>query len=220
MASAVTREFPQAEQEKIAAAVREAEQVTAGEIVPYVVGQSDHYEAAEWRAGFICWCAAFLAMSLLPAATGAWMRFDALTVAAATLLAGAAGMLLARLVPPVRRLFAGKHLMARRVEQRAAEAFIAEEVFATPKRTGILIFLSLLERRVLVIGDAGINSRVAPGAWDGIIARVVAAIRSGAPADGLAHAIRSCGALLAGHGVGRDATDRDVLPDNLRVRKE
>jgi len=220
MPNAVAREFPQADQEKIAAAVREAEQLTSGEIVPYVVGQSDHYESAEWRGFFIFWCLAFLAMSLLPRLTGAWMRFDALTVAAVTLVAGGAGMLLVRLAPPCRRLFAGKHLMARRVEQRAAEAFIGEEVFATPKRTGILIFLSLLERRVLVIGDAGINSRVGPGAWDGITREVVAAIRAGAPADGLAHAIRSCGALLAGHGVGREASDRDVLPDNLRIRNE
>jgi len=220
MHGAVARAFPQAEQDKVAAAVRAAEEVTSGEIVPYVVGQSDHYESAEWRAGFLCWCAAFLAMSILPGATGAWMRFDALTLAALSLLAGGAGMLAVRLFPPLRRLLAGKHLMTRRVEQRAAEAFIGEEVFATPKRTGILIFLSLLERRVLVIGDAGINSRVAPGAWDGIIAGVVAAIGRGAPADGLAEAIRACGALLAAHGVSREKSDRDVLPDNLRIRKE
>jgi len=218
--NSVARAFPQAEQEKVAAAVREAEQLTAGEIVPYVVGRSDHYESAEWRGGFILWCVAFLAMSLLPRATGAWMRFDALTVAAATLLAGGAGMLLVRTVPGLKRLLAGNHLMARRVEQRAAEAFISEEVFATPKRTGILIFLSLLERRVMVIGDAGINSRVESGAWNGIIRGVVDAIGRGAPADGLAEAIRSCGALLAGHGVGRGAGDQDVLPDNVRLRKE
>ena len=72
--NSVARAFPEGEQEKVAAAVREAERVTAGEIVPYVVGQSDHYESAEWRGGFILWCAAFLAMSLLPRATGAWMR--------------------------------------------------------------------------------------------------------------------------------------------------
>ena len=220
MHSAITRAFPQSEQEKVAAAVREAEKLTSGEIVPYVVGQSDHYESAEWRAGFILWCIVVIALWLLPAATGAWMRVGALTVAACSLLALGAGMLLARSAGPVRRLFAGRHLMARRVEQRAAEAFISEEVFATPKRTGILIFLSLLERRVLVIGDAGINSRVAPGSWDGIIDGVVAAIGRGLPADGLVEAIRSCGALLAAHGVLREATDADVLPDNLRIRKD
>ena len=220
MQSSIASAFPPAEQEKIAAAVREAEKITAGEIVPYVVGRSDHYESAEWRAGFLCWCAAFLALSLIPRAAGAWMRFDALTLAALSLLAWGTGMLLVRTVPPLTRLFAGKHLMARRVEQRAAEAFISEEVFATPRRTGILIFLSLLERRVLVIGDAGINSRVAAGAWDDIIRGVVTAVGSGHPADGLVEAIRACGALLAGHGVAREAADADVLPDGLRLRKE
>ena len=46
MQNAFMNMFPQAEQEKIAAAVREAEKVTSGEIVPFVVGQSDHYETA------------------------------------------------------------------------------------------------------------------------------------------------------------------------------
>jgi uncharacterized membrane protein len=43
--------FPQSEQQKIADSVREAEKVTSGEIVPYVVDRCDHYEVAEWRAG-------------------------------------------------------------------------------------------------------------------------------------------------------------------------
>jgi putative membrane protein len=129
-------------------------------------------------------------------------------------------MLAVRVLPPVKRLFAGGHLMTRRVEQRAAEAFISEEVFATKKRTGILIFLSMLERRVLILGDAGIHSKVRQDDWHEIITMVVGAIRSGKPADGLVEAIGRCGALLAGHGVGIEPGDTDELSDNLRIRKE
>ncbi len=212
--------FPQAEQEKIAAAVREAEKVTSGEIVPFVVGQSDHYETAEWRGGFLGGFIAFVAMTFLRNAAGDWTRFDPAGIAAATLLTGGAAMLAVRFLPGLKRLFAGPHLIARRVEQRAAEAFISEEVFATEKRTGILIFLSIMERRVLVIGDSGIHSKVAQDDWHEVINLVVEAIRAGKPADGLVEAIRRCGALLAGHGVEREAGDRDELSDNLRIRKE
>jgi putative membrane protein len=212
--------FPQGEQEKIAAAVREAEKVTSGEIVPYVVGQSDHYESAEWRAGALGGLLAFVAATFLRYVSGDWARFDPLMIGATTLLAGGAAMLAIRFLPGLKRLFAGSHLISRRVQQRAAEAFISEEVFATEKRTGILIFLSMMERRVLVVGDSGIYSRVRQDDWHEIISLVVAAIRAGKPADGLAEAIRRCGALLAGHGVERGAGDRDELPDNLRIGKE
>ena len=212
--------FPQAEREKIAAAVREAEKVTAGEIVPYVVGQSDHYESAEWRAGVLFGFVAFVSMTILRNLTGDWSRFDPVGIGGATLGAGGIAMLAVRFIPSLKRLFAGRHTMTRRVEQRAAEAFITEEVFATHNRTGILIFLSMLERRVMVIGDAGIHSKVRQEDWHGIIDLVVQAIRAGKPADGLIEAIRRCGALLAAHGLTRGPGDSDELSDDLRIRKQ
>jgi len=212
--------FPQSEQEKIAGAVHEAEKVTSGEIVPYVVDRCDHYEAAEWRAGAVAGTIAFALMTYLRYATGDWSRYDPVMTGGVTLLAGGAAMLAVRFFPPFKRLFAGRHLMDRRVAQRAAEAFISEEVFATEKRTGILIFLSMLERRVLVIGDSGIHAKVRQDDWHGIIRLMVDAIRSGKPSDGLVEGIRRSGALLAAHGVGRSAGDKDQLPDNLRIREE
>jgi len=220
MRSAFLNLFPQAEQEKIASAVREAEKITSGEIVPYVVRQSDHYETAEWRGGVLGGLAGFVAMTFLRNSSGEWAGFDPLGIGAVTLLAGGGAMLAVRFVPALKRLCAGSHLITRRVEQRAAEAFVGEEVFATHNRTGILIFLSMMERRVLVMGDSGIHSKVRQDDWHEIIGVVVDAIRAGKPADGLVEAIRRCGALLAAHGVGRRAGDRDELPDNLRIRKE
>jgi putative membrane protein len=200
MQNAFMNMFPQAEQEKIAAAVREAEKVTSGEIVPFVVGQSDHYETAEWRGGFLGGFLAFVVMTFLRNAFGDWTRFDPAGIAAATLLAGGGAMLAVRFLPGLKRLFAGHHLITRRVEQRAAEAFISEEVF--------------------VLGESGIHSRVGQDDWHDVISLVVEAIRAGKPADGLVEAIRRCGALLAGRGVERAAGDRDQLSDNLRIRKE
>jgi putative membrane protein len=220
MQKAFMNMFPESEREKIAGAVREAEKLTSGEIVPYVVGQSDHYETAEWRGGFLAGFIAFLVMTVLRTAFGDWTRFDPAGIAAVTLLAGGGAMLAVRFIPPLKRLFAGPHLMNRRVEQRAAEAFISEEVFATKKRTGILIFLSMMERKVLIIGDAGIHSKVRQDDWHGIIGLVLGAIRTGKPADGLVEAIRRCGVLLAEHGVNHETGDSDELSDGLRIRKE
>jgi putative membrane protein len=127
------------------------------------------------------------------------------------------GALLVRFIPALKRLFAGEGLMARRVSQRAAQAFIAEEVFNTRDRTGILIFLSLLEHKVLVVGDAGINAKVESREWVDIVGRIVAGIRGGRPAEGLIDAIQQSGVLLQKQGVALRGDDTDELRDSLRM---
>jgi putative membrane protein len=151
--------------------------------------------------------------------TTAWLPVDFVGMALVSLFSAAAGALLTYFIPSLQRLFAGKEVMESRVQQRAMQAFVAEEVFATRERTGILIFLSLLEHKVIVLGDSGINARVRQSDWDGIVKIVTSSVRQGKPADGLAAAIMECGRLLEQHGVQRRGDDRDELPDNLRIGK-
>jgi putative membrane protein len=209
--------FPAADRDRINAAVKEAEKKTSGEIVPYVVDMSDTYEVAEWRAGVLLGVMGIAVFAGLRRFTDAWLPLDFLEVSLVTMFAAAAGAFLTHIIPPLQRLFAGKHLMDRRVRQRAAQAFIAEEVFATRDRTGIMIFVSLLEHKVLVLGDTGIHAKVEQSDWDGIVGRLVSAIRTGKPSEGMIDAIRSCGSLLEAHGVARRPDDTDELPDNLRI---
>jgi putative membrane protein len=202
---------------RITQAVQDAELKTSGEIVPYVVEQSDDYERAVWRAAAGCGGLTVLVFLALHWFTSLWLPFTLPVVLVATLAAFGVGMAVVHFVPASKRLLAGRLLMQRRVSQRAAEAFIAEEVFNTRDRTGILLFVSLLERQVLVVGDAGINAHVKAGEWDNIVQRIITGIRKGAPADGLVDAIGRCGVLLERDGVARKADDRDELPDTLRM---
>jgi putative membrane protein len=209
--------FSAADRENIAAAVREAERKTSGEIVPYVVGQSDAYEEAEWKCGSLLGAAALATFSIIFSYTSIWLPLSVAELVIAALLAGALGVLLPKLFPALKRMFAGEALMHRRVAQRAAEAFVSEEVFKTHERTGILIFLSILEHKVLVLGDSGINAKVKPEEWQEIVKRIVAGIRAGKPAEGLIDGITQCGTLLQKHGVAIRQDDTDELPDTLRT---
>jgi len=208
------------EKVRVAAAVRSAEEKTSGEIVPYVVPHSDHYEEAEWRAGFLTGLCALVGLTMVRTFSTAWVPLDVPEIGALTLLAGGAGMLVVRFLPGMKRLFAGKHLIDRRVAQRASEAFISEEVFKTRDRTGILIFVSVLERRVLVVGDSGINAKIEKDDWREVVRRVVDGLKAGKPGDGLVDGIALCGTLLERHGVARRADDRDELTDEIRESKE
>ncbi|MDH3727358.1 MAG: hypothetical protein OER77_07485, partial [Myxococcales bacterium] len=98
--------------------------------------------------------------------------------------------------------------LSSRVEGRAAEAFLEEQVFATSERTGVLIFVALFEHRVLVLADEGINERVDATAWDDISNELAFGIRRGTPAPALIRAVERCADLLSEHGVAADAANQ------------
>ena len=209
--------FSRAERDRISAAVVKAESRTSGEIVPFIVGQSDFYEDAEWRGAILFSIVAYCLLVVVREWTALWIPLDVTSIGLVTLAAGALGFLLVKFVPRLKVAFAGKHLVEHRVTQRAAEAFIREEIFNTRDRTGILLFVSLLERKVLVVGDSGIHAKVAQDDWHDIVQRIVRGTRDGRLVDGLVDAIDQCGSLLQKHGVKRRKDDADEISDALRL---
>ena len=205
---------------EIERAVKAAERRTSGEIVPYVVGRSDDYPQAAWKGA----CAGALVAALAAAAVRAWGGFwgpaPAWWLALPPLAGAALGLLAVALVPPLRRALVAGADLEEAVGRRAGLAFLEQEVFKTAERTGILIFLSLFERRVVVLGDAGINRAVAQEKWQAIVDEIVAGIRAGTPGAALSRAIGRCGELLERHRVERRPDDRDELPDHLRIKPE
>ncbi len=218
MPQKLTQFFSPTDLERISAAVKAAEGQTAGEIVPVVVESSDDYELALWRGGFalsaLVWSSIVLAYLL----TSVWLPFNLLHVLLLIFLAQGLGMLLTMIIPTVKRFFAGANTMQQRVEQQAQKAFLTEEVFRTRERTGILIFLSLFERKVVVLGDAGINAKVAQAEWNEVVQTIVTGMHAGQPAEGLLAAIQKCGELLQKQGVIRREDDADELANTLRMK--
>lgn len=221
--------FDASEKDAIRRAVEEAEGRTAGEIVPYVVGASDEYEGALWKGGVL----GALAMALLAGLVRAWMALRWLApplleewggggmllwLVAPPVIGAAGGMALSTFVPFFKRALVSAEVMDRRARRRAGMAFLEEEIFATRDRTGILIFLSLFEHRVVILGDSGINARVEAVDWQGIVDDLAAGIRAGRAADALVEAIGRCGELLERKGVEIRPDDTDELADDLRLK--
>lgn len=214
--AALARLFSSEDREQIAAAIKKAEGRTAGEIVPFVVEQSDDYEIAWWRGGMSLSLSVILALLLLREFTSLWLNLGVAQIVILILGAQAVGMAAVYFAPMLRRFFAGQRLLDLRVTQRAAEAFVAEEIFRTKDRTGILIFLSLLERKVIVWGDAGINAKVEQSEWDDVTRLIVEAMKAGLPADGMLQAIDRCGQLLERRGVEIRPDDTNELDNTVR----
>jgi putative membrane protein len=214
--------FSDDDRQRIAAAIESAEDSTSGEIVPYVVLRSGSYDAVSWRAGVLGALAVLAAIGLLrlvvPDALPL-LAHDGLALAG-SLVGGIAAAFLGSAVAPATRLLAGSDRMEAAVRQRAKEAFVDEEIFATRDRTGILLFVSLLEHRIEVLADAGIYQQVDDAAWTDVTARIRDGIEAGHLTEGLIDAIERCGALLDEHGLDARPDDPDELSSHLRVRDE
>jgi putative membrane protein len=208
------RLFSAADEEAIRAAVADAERRSAGEVVPWIVASCDPYPEAAWRGAVLGALLGMAAGAVAHWLAGVWGG-ALLWFALPALAGGAAGLVFGSLAAG-KRLLVEREVMSHRVHLAADSAFLHGEVFATRERTGILVFLALLERQVVVLGDSGINARVRPEEWQHIADDIVAGVRRSRPAAALAAGIEACGALLAERGVPQHEEDVNELPDRPR----
>lgn len=214
------------DQARIQAAVHKAEKGTSGEIVPILARQSDSYAdiALWWSMGVALFALGFVAvfpnfyLGLVDAVLGRWVTqwtpraVLELALTIATLkFAGSWILLLWR---PLRLALVPKAVRMRRVRARALQAFHLGTDRRTTGRTGILLYLSLAERRAEIIADKAIHARVEDDAWGVAMADLLAEVRQGRIADGLIAAIGDIGAVLATH-LPRASNDVNELPDRL-----
>lgn len=204
--------FTSDEQDRIQRAVISAEQKTAGEIVPMLVTSSDRYAEVEMTG---------LAFGLALGTFAAFIIHDPWALIHSQLLwplAGAVfGFIFCRL-PPIKRRLISKDRIAEALHLRSLAAFTGQGLHHTRAETGILIFVSLLEHRVVVLADRGIHTKVQPGTWDEVVRIVTAGLKSGKPCDAFCKAIERCGAILAQH-FPRSPDDKDELSNRLVTGK-
>jgi len=84
----------------------------------------------------------------------------------------------------------------------------------TKDGTGILIFISVLERRVQLLADYGIAQKVDQDRWQQIVDKVTLGIKTNSLADKLSEAILECGELLE-KDFPRASDDINELSDNI-----
>ena len=215
-----------ADHERVSAAIAAAEGTTAGEIVVVVTGMSDPYHdvALHWSVlvliAVLAWAAAW------PSAlhwwwdrlVGGWGTEPSLrqllTFLMVLAVAKFTAVLLILKYMPLRLALTPGATKTRRVRRRALTVFKAAAERRTAGRTGILIYLSMGERRAEIIGDAAITSVTTPETWGEAMHVLLADVREGRLADGMVAAIEKIGVVLAEH-FPRSAEDKNEIPDKL-----
>jgi len=202
------RFFTAEEQQRIQKAVMAAEKKTSGEIVPMLVTTSGRYAEAEVSG---------IVVGLVIGTLAAFVWHDPWGSVQIYLLWPALGALVGFLIssiPAVKKRLISKQRVTEAVHVRSLAAFTGHGLHYTKAHTGILILASLLERRVVVLADRGINEKVQPGTWDEVVGILTNGLGSGSACEAFCKAIERCGEILAQH-FPQTADDQDELPDKL-----
>jgi putative membrane protein len=198
--------------EKLKGCVREVESKTAGEIAIVVIDRSEAYRDCEMLGGLFFGGAAGLVLTEIFFHGSVW-AFVPLTF-----LLFFPFCHLFRKVPALTVAMAGRRRKARAVRERSVRAFYERGLYRTRHGTGVLFFISVLERKVWVLADKGIYERITHQALNGLAAKVSQGMREGRALPALCEAIEELGIVLAEHfPVMTD--DRDELPDGVIFEK-
>ena len=212
------------EQERIAGAVAKAEKSSSGEIATALIRESSDYAVYEMVFSLIIGFLSFSVLlvfypSLAAAVMGMFWNAPDWYV---TAFYGLSTVLVTGIVyffsnlAVVDRLIVPRKVREREVRNRALRHFTESGIYSTRDHTGILIFISLLERRVEVLADRGISDKIPQAEWDGLVGELSASIREGKLADGLCQAVETCGKKLALHFPIKD-DDTNELSDSTEI---
>lgn len=184
------------EAEEIQQAVAACEEQTCGEVVPMIVRRSSVVGHVPWVITLLLLVAVLVfeipQTSFFSQGSSAWLGF----------LLSALCFLLS--VPlshwgRLQRLLTPKGDQTFQVEERALLEFYSSGIPATKGRTGVLIFISLMERKAVILADEAIAQKLHKETWSQICQDLVIAIKENRTSQGLITAIQRSGELLAHH---------------------
>lgn len=195
------------QKQQLRAAIRAAESKTSGEIVTVIAAASGRYYYYP-----TLWAALLAILAPLPVA-GLLVSFAPLGIVELQLLVFAL-LALALRWPPIKLRLVPRSVQREYCARRAREQFLAQDLHTTANRTGVLLYVSVAERHVELLADAGINEKVAPETWERIVREFTAEVKTGRVAEGFLAAIGAVGRELATHFPAAGVNPNE-LPDHL-----
>jgi putative membrane protein len=202
------------EADAIKARITALEARTGVQVVTAVIGKADAYVELPWKA-----FALGAALAGVGVVIADWLRPDWLTAYAALLHAlailgaGAASALAAIFVPAYARLFLRTTRRDSEVRHYAESLFLRRELFKTQSRNGILVLVSVFERKVEILADAGLHGRVGEPDWRTVIARMTPHLATGRPAEAVRHGLERLDELLVAKGLPATPAQKNELAD-------
>jgi len=203
------KKFDSAASETLAKAVREIERNTDAEIVIVVRGRSGTYRHADYLCGAAVAVVGLIFVLFSPFEFHTyWVPIDVIGLFIA-------GAFVCSRTDFVRRLLTTRKFRAQTVRTGAAAMFYEAGIANTSAENGLLIYLSILERRLEVIADRGILKAVPALKWNNAVFELKQVGRNPESAT-LVKALDELGALLAQY-LPATGENPNELPDGPRI---
>ncbi len=202
MKNLASRFLNETQKKAIEGCVREVEKSTSGEIVPMVVSASYHYPMANLIGALAISLLVSIAVTLVISIRRSWAEVSVYYLWLFPAVFAVTFLLfheLLRRLPAFKRLFISKGEIAEEVEEAALTSFYRRGLHNTRDKTGILIFISVFERRACVLADEGINARVDARVWQEIVDLVIQGIKQRRQSEAICRAVQRCGDLIREH---------------------
>ena len=197
--------------------IAEAERATGAQLVLAVVRRCDSYPEIPWKAfamGVSAAAAVLLGFELL---SPSWATARSLWPALAVVLcAGALPALLTVGIPGAARLFLDRNRAEMEVRQYAQSLFLDRELFATRQRRGVLLLVSLFERKVVLLPDEGLRNDLDGEAMEKVISGMTPLLAAGEPAAALEQGLEDLEKILAGKwegGASANELDNEIIEE-------
>jgi putative membrane protein len=192
----------------LSGAVRELESCCSAEVVIAVRARTGSYLHAALLFGTLVGLVTLAVLLYVPRTFAPiWFLLDPLVIG---LLAGLLGSRSARLG----RVFTPWRSRRQWVEAAARSAFVERRVHSTTGRTGILLYVSVLEREAAFVVDVGVEALAATAGWTRAVGEIEQAVRNKEDGVAIAGRLRGLAPLLSPVLV-RGENDVDELPNEV-----
>ena len=201
----LSKHFNESEVASVEVAVGEAEKVTKAEIVPVVTRKATSPQRTDLnRLGAILQVL-FYGLLIAVVATGDQSNLVIVAVI---------GIGLAKFRTQVIK---SKYLDSL-VWQRAVREFQESKMYKTVNQTGVMIFLSLEDKKVVILADPRVDEKVPKGTWDQLSNYMVEEISKNGVPKAFVSTIQELSCILAG-AVPKENDLVDELPNQLVIKE-
>lgn len=220
--SAKNDPYSDAEHERVNQAIQKAEALTSAEIMPVVARCSGRYDRPEDMVGL--WFAA-LAMVVVwwiyPIPTvdsGNWEAtapgWQLVAILFGTIVGFVVGAIAGSKIDWLRRLFTPQVQMNEEVYNKARQVFFDSRIHHTEGGTGVLLYVSLFERKASVIADQSVIEKLGQDRIDVLCVEFTERLHNGTVVDALCETAVALGESLE-TALPRAEDDVNELPDAM-----
>lgn len=144
-----------------------AEEKTDCEIVPMIIYSSNQYLDANYKMGVILSVVGTISLYLSP-----YYFINPANYIFVQIIFFIIGYLLGN-IPQIKRKLISKKELNEEVEQKSYEAFMHHNLHLTHNHNGVLIFVSLFERKIKILCDKNVNDKISKEIWQNIIVEFI-----------------------------------------------